>query len=141
MKLKFAFALSREGLFEKAHFGDADKFVFFEVENGHFSEVGEKENPFKGMHGHHHGQGHEHGHGHSGKAHKITEFLRKEGVHAVVAHQFGRNIRRLSEHLIPIIITQETIEGAQGILQPQLETIIAEWEAEPEQHKILKARG
>lgn len=139
MKLKFAFALSREGLFEKAHFGDADKFVFFEVENGLFSEVGEQDNPFKGMHGHHHHHGQ--GHGRGDKAQKIAKFLRNEGVHAVVSREFGRNIRRLSEHLIPIIITQETIEGAQNALQPQLETIMAEWQSEPEQHKIVKARG
>ena len=49
MKITFAFALNNDGLFEKRHFGDTDKFAIYQFENNELSFIEELPNSFKTM--------------------------------------------------------------------------------------------
>ena len=38
---------------------------------------------------------------------KIIEFLKKKEVHVLVSRQFGKNIKMINAHFIPVIISSE----------------------------------
>ena len=109
MNLKFAFALSKNNVFEKKHFGDTDKFVIYEVKSDEIILVKEIDNPFYSI-------DEEKEHGSKLKAESIIKYLKEEGVNVLVSMQFGKNIKRINSHFIPIIIySQETKEVIQVI--------------------------
>ena len=109
MNLKFAFALSNDNTFEKKHFGDTDKFAIYEVKADEIILVKEIDNPFSSI-------DEETEHGSKLKAESIIKYLKEEGVNVLVSMQFGKNIKRINSHFIPIIIySQETEEVIQVI--------------------------
>lgn len=121
MLQKFAFALSSENLFLNRHFGDADKFHFFEKQdNKNLIFVGEQTNPFKDL-------SEAQGHGSNKKGILIIDFLKKQGVQALVSKQFGPNIKMVHQHFIPIKIGTETPGQVQPLLEKNLHWLEEEW--------------
>ena len=100
MKITFALALNEEGIFEKKHFGDTDKFAIYTYEKLEFSYKEELPNTFKSM-----DEVQEHGSKKKGNA--IISFLKEKGVSVLVSKQFGRNINMVNQHFVPVIIAED----------------------------------
>lgn len=109
MKTTFALALNKEGVFEKKHFGDSDKFAIYNFENKKLSLQEVLPNTFKSM-----DEVVEHGSKKKGDA--IISFLKEKGVRVLVSKQFGKNIKMVNQHFIPVIIAEDNSEQAIGIL-------------------------
>ncbi|MBN1251630.1 MAG: NifB/NifX family molybdenum-iron cluster-binding protein [Bacteroidales bacterium] len=109
MELIFAFALNNENIFGKKHFGDAEKFLIYKVNNDEIILYEEAENPFINFN-------EEQEHGSKLKAKAIIKFLKEKNVNVLVSRQFGRNIKRINSYFIPIIIySDETNDAIQAI--------------------------
>jgi len=97
MEIKFAFAVNSINQFEKNHFGDSHKFLIYGVESGNLKFLSEEKNIFKEM-----DETKEHGSRKKGLA--IIDYLKSMGANILVSRQFGRNIKVINEHFIPVII-------------------------------------
>ncbi|OQX72109.1 MAG: hypothetical protein B6D61_15165 [Bacteroidetes bacterium 4484_249] len=114
MDLQFAFAVNNDGQFEKKHFGDADKYLIYKLESNKLVLLVEEPNKFKLL-----DEKIEHGSKRKGNA--IIEFLKGKKVNVLVSRQFGKNIKLINEHFIPVIISSEkpdTIKA--GILKSSI---------------------
>lgn len=70
----------------------------------------------------------EHGPKRKGKA--IIEFLKGNNVNVMVSQQFGKNIRMINEHFIPVKISLENLEDVIQILTRHIHWIKDEWESD-----------
>ena len=113
MKITFALALNNNGVFEKRHFGDTDKFAIYRIENKQLSFIEELPNSFKSM-----DEVQEHGSKKKGNA--IIAFLKEKGVSVLVSKQFGRNIKMVNQHFVPVIIAEDKPEQVIEILQKHM---------------------
>jgi len=108
-KIRLAFAVNRRGMFEKRHFGDADKFLIYEMKERTVHLVEEVDNQDKLLF-----TDNKHGDPEKGKA--IISFLNQNKVDVLVSQQFGRNIKMIIQHFVPVLITKETPEEVANIL-------------------------
>ena len=100
MDLYLAFAVSNDNQFERKHFGDAEKYLIYKYVSDGIVLVDEHPNIFKEMdEGHHHGS--------KKKGNAIIDFLKGKNVNVLVSQQFGKNIRMINEHFIPVKISLE----------------------------------
>ncbi|MCF6331761.1 MAG: hypothetical protein L3J11_00640 [Draconibacterium sp.] len=113
MKITLALALNEEGVFEKKHFGDSDKFAFYTYEKHELSFKEELPNTFKSM-----DEAQEHGSKKKGNA--IISFLKEKGVSLLVSKQFGKNIKMVNQHFVPVIIAEDKPEQVLAILQKHM---------------------
>ena len=120
MDLRFAFAVNNNNQFEKKHFGDADKYLVYKQESDKIVLSSEKPNRFKLL-----DEEVEHGSRKKGKA--IIESLKKNDVNVLVSRQFGKNIKMINEHFIPVIISSEKPDEVIQILTRHLHWIKDEW--------------
>ncbi len=120
MNLRFAFAVNDDNQFEKKHFGDADKYLIYEYRQDATGFLGEEFNRFKDM-----DEVHEHGSKRKGKA--IIEFLKSKQVNVLVSRQFGKNMKMVNQHFIPVIITTENPDEVLKILKHHVRCIEDEW--------------
>ncbi|MCO6476860.1 MAG: hypothetical protein J5I94_09590 [Phaeodactylibacter sp.] len=135
--MKIAIAVSRQNSIENQHFGDADKFLLYEVTGGRLELLGEKANPFKGGHGRN-GHGHGHGERHGRKTVAVTRFFQEEGVEVLASKQFGPNIREVCRHFVPVLISEHDIEGAKARLEAHLPDLRQELGNHSGPHNILR---
>lgn len=119
MELKFAFAVNTSNHFAKTHFGDADKYLIYTVESNELKLLAEEINIFK-----HLDEVHEHGSKKKGNA--IIQFLNEKNVNVIVSMQFGRNIKMVNQHFIPIILYEESPEQAIEIINKHLHWVYDE---------------
>ncbi|NOR73551.1 MAG: hypothetical protein GQ525_00170 [Draconibacterium sp.] len=113
MKITFALALNNNGVFEKRHFGDTDKFAIYRFEKHELTFKEEALNAFKSI-----DEVHEHGSKKKGNA--IISFLKKKGVSVLVSKQFGRNIKMINQHFVPVIIAEENPNQVIEVLQKHM---------------------
>lgn len=116
MKILFAFALNNEGVFENKHFGEAEKYSIYWSDN---SEIKLKEtilNPHKTM-----DEGQEHGLKNKGTA--IISLLKEKNVNVLVSKKFGKNIKMVNQHFIPVTISEEDPSQVTEILQNNIKWI------------------
>ncbi|MCF6358380.1 MAG: hypothetical protein L3J54_11295 [Draconibacterium sp.] len=113
MNITFALALNEEGVFERRHFGDTDKFAIYKFGDGELTFIEEWPNTFKDM-----DEVHEHGSKKKGNA--IISFLKEKGVSVLVSKQFGRNIKMVNQHFVPVIIAEDEPEQVLSILHKKV---------------------
>ncbi|MEN8228752.1 MAG: NifB/NifX family molybdenum-iron cluster-binding protein [Bacteroidota bacterium] len=130
MEINIAFALSKNGSFEKKHFGDADKYQIYRLSNEVFNLLFDEENPFKNM-------DETPKHGAKKKADSIIKFLSQKEVSVVVSRKFGRNIKHIHNHFIPVQVHEETPEKVKTILLKHMRWLQEELEKQPEQYKLF----
>jgi len=116
MRLRFAFAVNNENKFEKAHFGDADRFLIYTLETGKIVFSSEEINNFQLL-------DRETGHGSKRKGNAIIEFLKERNVNVLVSRQFGKNIKLVNKHFIPLKISAEHPEEIISILYKHMHWI------------------
>ena len=130
METNIAFALSKNGSFEKKHFGDADKYQIYRLSNDVFNLLFDEENPFKL-------EDEAPGHGAKKKADNIIEFLSQKNVSVVVSRRFGRNIKHIVNHFIPVQVHEETPEKVKTILLKHMKWLQEELDKKPDQYKLF----
>jgi predicted Fe-Mo cluster-binding NifX family protein len=133
MGLQFAFAVNNDNQFEKRHFGDADKYLIYQQELDKLVLSADEVNQFKLL-----DEEVEHGSKKKGKA--IIEFLKKKEVNVLVSRQFGKNIKLINAHFIPVIISSEKPDEVIRILTRHLHWIEDEWEQKKSNFKLFSIR-
>lgn len=121
MELKFAFAVNTTNRFKKSHFGDADKYLIYQVENDKLKLVAEEENLARDM-------DESNKHGSKKKGDTIIRQLKAKNICSLVSMQFGKNIKMINKHFIPIVIYEENPEQAIKIINKHLHWIQDEWD-------------
>ncbi len=107
--IRFAFAVNLDEKFGNEHFGDANKYLIYDMTPDNIKFMFEKENVFKVNE-----DDHSHGKPQKGKA--ISQFLIDLKVKVLVSRQFGPNIRIINQHFVPVLISNESPEEAGEIL-------------------------
>ena len=130
MNLRFAFAVNNANEFEKKHFGDADKYLIYEQGSDEIILLSEEKNAFKML-------DEEVEHGSKKKGGAIIEFLKGKGVNVLVSRQFGRNIRMINKHFIPVKILLEQPDEVISVLDKHLHWIKSEWEKTSSDYKLF----
>lgn len=134
MNLRFAFAVNNDNQFERKHFGDADKYMIYQQYNDKMVLVSEEPNSFKLL-----DEEIEHGSKRKGKA--IIDFLKEKNVNILVSQQFGKNIKLINEHFIPVIISSEKPDEVIRILTRHLHWIRDEWEHNKSNFKLFTIKS
>ncbi|NOR65196.1 MAG: hypothetical protein GQ468_04195 [Candidatus Scalindua sp.] len=130
MEMRIVFALNNAGEFEKKHFGDADRYHIYLFDNGRLNLLYEEVNPYKSM-------DKTSAHGTKTKADRIIKFLKKKDVKVLVSMRFGKNIKLIINHFIPVEVKEETPEKVKTILLKQMRWLEDEMNNHPEEHKIF----
>ncbi len=131
MKLRFAFAVNKANLFEKKHFGDAEKYLIYEQDSDKLVLISEEKNRFKLL-------DEEHEHGSRKRGNAIIDFLKKRNVNAIVSMQFGQNIGMINMNFIPIKISMEHPDEIIELIGKHLHWIEDEWENSSYGFKLFK---
>jgi len=134
MDLRFAFAVNDKNLVQKKHFGDSDKILIYELRDDKIMLISENPNPFKLM-----DEEVEHGSKKKGKA--IIDFLVKENVNILVSQQFGKNIKLINEHFIPVIVYTENPDDVIQVLSSHIHWIIDEWQHNESNYKLFTIKS
>ena len=130
MNLRFAFALNKKNQFEKDFFGNADKFVIYELVSGKLKAIFEIENEFKNETINNLGINEQ-------KAENITQILIAEDVKVIVSKQFGENIKLVNEYFIPIKIFSDKPGDAILAINNHAHWIEDEWHNFRSEYKLF----
>ncbi|MCF8360684.1 MAG: hypothetical protein K9H26_18160 [Prolixibacteraceae bacterium] len=128
--IRLAMAVNNSGQFQQKHFGDADKYMIYEKNTDGMKFVRSEINKFKNL-------DEEQEHGSAKKGNAIIDFLKSKGVNVLVSRQFGRNIKMVNRHFIPVIIYTNTPEEVLPILSKQMKWITDEIDNNPSEHKLF----
>ena len=134
MKVTFALALNNEGVFEKRHFGDTDKFAIYKFEDNELRFHEETSNSFKTM-----DEVQEHGSKKKGDA--IIAFLKEKGVSVLVSKQFGRNIKMVNKHFVPVIIAEDKPEQVLEVLLKRMNWFTDELKNRKENYMLFHIKN
>lgn len=129
-KIIFAFAVNHSNKFEAKHFGDVDKYIIYEYCNESFSLLSHQTNTFKDS-------DEEHIHGSMEKGNSIVKLLKDNNVQVLVSPQFGRNIKIINKHFIPVAIHNYNSEDIFQILSKNMKWIIDELEINPSKFRLF----
>ena len=130
MDIRIAFALNKDDEFEKKHFGDADKYCIYQFDNGVLNLLFEEVNQFKSI-------DETSVHGKKEKADQIIKFLKDKNVTVLVSRQFGKNIRFIVNHFIPVKVKEEAPEKVKEILIKHMRWLQDELINHPEEYKLF----
>ena len=130
MKLRFAFAVNKANLFEKKHFGDADKYLIYEQVSEKLVLISDEINTFKLL-------DEEQEHGSRKKGNAIIDFLKEKRVNALVSMQFGKNIKMINKHFVPIKVSMDHPDEIIKLISKHLHWIQDEWDRNPSNYKLF----
>jgi len=130
MNLRFAFAVNKENQFVKKHFGDADKYIIYELRAERLEQIAGENNHFKSL-------DEKHTHGSVKKGNAIIDFLKGKGVNVLVSMRFGKNIKMINEHFVPIQISVKHPEEVINILEKHVHWIVDEWDNNESDYKLF----
>ena len=134
MEIKFAFAVNNTNQFDKNHFGDSEKFLIYEASSGSLDYFSEELNVFRNM-----DETKKHGLKKKGLA--IIDFLKSKGVNVLVSMQFGKNIKIINEHFVPVIIYTDEPEKVIGTLNHHMHWISDELESTSSNYKLFSIKS
>lgn len=130
MNIRFAFAVNKANLFEKKHFGDADKYLIYEQNFDKLILTSEEINTFKLL-------DEEQEHGSRKKGNAIIDFLKEKRANALVSMQFGKNIKMINKHFVPVKVTVEHPDEIIALIEKHLHWIQDEWERNSSDYKLF----
>jgi len=134
MKLRFAFAVSNDGKFEKKHFGDADRYLIYDISKNKTKLISNEINSMKL-----HDEVQKHGLEKKGNA--IIKFLKDYKVHVLVSRQFGSNIKMVNKHFIPVLIFAEQPDEVITILNKHIHWIRDERKKHTDDFKLFTIKS
>ena len=130
MGLRFAFAVNNDNQFGKRHFGDADKYLIYQQDVDNLVPSSDEANRYKLLDD-------EVEHGSKKKGEAIIGFLKNKGVNVLVSRQFGKNIKLINAHFIPVIISTENPDEVIQVLTRHLHWIEDEWGQKKSNFKLF----
>jgi len=130
MNIKFAFAVTNEGFFPKTHFGDAEKYLIYQLEKNQINFDQEVSNSFIDL-----DEGKQHGSKKKGEA--IIALLKGKDIDVMVSRQFGKNIKMINKHFLPIIVSEETPDSIIEILVKHIQLIQDELTENTGEYKLF----
>ena len=116
MVLRFAFAVNNQNLFEDRFFGEADRFIIYQLVSGQLEQIYEVVNDNKSELKENNSDNNE-------KVDILIKNLLENDIKVIVSKQFGENIRIVNEYFIPVIISSESPEEAVGIINRHIHWI------------------
>lgn len=129
-KIRFAFAVNQINNFEAKHFGDADKYLIYEFIENEFVFQSEQINEFKSI-------DETTIHGSKEKGVLIINLLQENGVNVLVSKQFGRNVKRVNKHFIPVIINNDAPVHVLSILEKHMSWLNDELELQTKYFRLF----
>ncbi len=108
--------------FTNSHFGDAKKFLIYELTPQSVTFLKEVENTVEkeGFHEEHHGD--------PKKAKGIGQFMKRHGVNVLVGKVFGPNIVRMTPQFVIVLMNNPTIDQAMEELKQHWDEIVENWQ-------------
>jgi predicted Fe-Mo cluster-binding NifX family protein len=120
MRLRFALAVDNDNQLGNNHFGDADRFLIYTMEDEKMILSSEEVNDFKL-------NDTELDKGSIPKGNAMINFLKEKKVHVLVSERFCHNVNLLSKHFIPVEIMREHLDEFMDHLCKHLHWIEDEW--------------
>ena len=117
-KFKVAFATDNGKTFMGRHFGDAEYYYIYEIDNENAEFIKKISNTTEEE---------EDVHADPKKAKSIAKLLKQEQVQILVSKVFGPNIVRIKKKFVCILIKEKSIENSIDIIKSNLPVIIGEW--------------
>lgn len=134
MKIRVAFAVNNINEFEAKHFGDADKYMIYQWQGEQFLYQDELLNQAKDL-------DESNTHGSKLKGNSIISFLKEKEVNVLVSKQFGKNIKMVNKHFIPVVIATDTVHDACQLLIKNLKWLTEDLLKETENYKLFNLRS
>ena len=134
MNIRFAFAVDLENRFVEEHFGDADKFMIYEVADDNIYFVHSEANLFKVYE-----EDHDH-HGDPKKGKRIIKYFTDKRIDVIVAKQFGQNIGIVKNYFLPVIISHDEPVEVKRILSSKLDEVKELLRNKKDSYKPLNGR-
>ena len=131
MNLRFAFAVNNEGNFQEKHFGDAEKYMIFEHDSKQLVFIDEIINTKKDI-------DEETKHGSKRKGNEIIEYLKSFNVKVLVSMQFGKNIKMVDKHFIPVIVSNESVNEIIKIIETNVHWINDEAKSKDSDYMLFR---
>ena len=119
VKLKVAFATDDGKTFMSRHFGDAEYYYIYEIDNENAEFIKKISNTTEEE---------EDTHADPKKAKSIAKLLKQEQVQILVSKVFGPNIVRIKKKFVCILIKENSIKNSIDIIKSNYLTIAEEWE-------------
>ncbi len=129
MALRFSIATNEAGVLEEKHFGEADKFLLYDLDGEELILVGEEENKIKK----------EAGDDFNLKEHAplIIEFLKEKGINILVSLHFSDHVKQANEYFIPVIVKHKNPEDVVNSIKEHLYWILEEWNKNPSDFSLF----
>lgn len=128
MKVRIAFATDNGKTFMGRHFGDAQFYDIYELDDNQVSYVKRLENTTDEE---------EEVHADPEKAKGISTLLLKENVTVVVSKIFGPNIKRIRKKFVCIVVRDDEIDVGLKKICDNIDKIYTEWEKGQERKHLL----
>jgi len=129
-KIKIAFATDNGKTFMDCHFGDADFYDIYEINENNADFLKRINNTIEDK---------KEVHADPKKAQGITKLLKNEDVQAVVSKIFGPNIKRIKKKFVCIIMDEDTIDNSLNYLCKNIHLILQEWKkGEQRRHLVIR---
>ena len=129
--IRFAFAVDKQNLLQKEHFGEADKYLIQELIDEKYIDISEEINIFKNI-----DEAQEHGSKKKGEA--IIDFLKQKGVKALVSQQFGKNIKLVNQHFIPVMVKTDNLQKTKQELLKHIKWLEDELAIKKDNYMLFK---
>lgn len=131
--IRLALAVDHKGHLKAKHFGEADKYLIYEIGDDGLSFMKEEINPFKNL-----DEKVEHGSVRKGRA--IMDFLSDSGVKVLISRQFGKNIKLVNSMFIPVIVFSDEPKEVLGILVKYVKWIADEMKNNSGSYRLFTIR-
>ena len=128
-KIVFAFALNSENIFVKKSFVEAEKFVVYEFDNGALKHKEELINPVVNM---------PEETSSAERKEKLVSLLKSREISVLVAQQFSKNLRLVTDEFIPVLIEKEKPEQVIEILNKNMAWILDELKNRKSGHMLFR---
>lgn len=122
-----AFATDDGQTFMDRHFGDANRYDIYEINNAGFSFIKTIENSIGEE---------EEIHADPYKAKGIARLLKQDQVKCLISKKFGANINKMKKKFVCILMNDKQIPDSIKTIQQNLSKIIHEWEKGEDRHFI-----
>lgn len=128
--IRLAVAADQKNKIKATHFGEADKYLIYEINDGIPLFQNEMINLHKNL-----DEEIEHGSVRKGSA--IMELLKTAGVKVLVSRQFGKNIQIVNRFFIPVIVDSGEPEIVLDSIVRHIRWIEDELESNPGSYKLF----
>ncbi len=127
-KINVAFATDDGKTFMSRHFGDADFYDIYEIDENNADYLKRINNTTEEE---------EDVHADPQKAKGIAGLLKNEDVRVVVSKVFGPNIKRIKKKFVCIVMDDDTLDESIGRLCKNIRIVVDEWEKGAERKHLV----